>query len=109
MLISVDELAKVLSQTPSIVVVDVREQDEVVQTGVIPNARHIPLYELAHASLNIPTDSTVVCVCASGIRAELAVERFHMQGFLHVWNVLGGMKKWMASGYECVKLYGDCR
>jgi len=102
-LISVDELANALSQEAPILVVDVRELDEVSRTGVIPNARHIPLCELASACVNIPTGVTVVCVCASGVRAEVAVDRLHSQGFMQVWNVLGGMKKWISSGYECVR------
>jgi rhodanese-related sulfurtransferase len=104
-LISVDDLAHVLTDASRIVVVDVRERDEIERTGVIPTAQHIPLDVLASALVNIPLDTTVVCVCATGIRAEIAVERLQTRGFAHVCNVLGGMKKWIASGYACDKPY----
>ncbi len=107
MLMTVDELANALSQAAPILVVDVRDMDEIVQTGVIPNARHIPLSELASACVNIPTGVMVVCVCASGVRAEVAVDRLHKQGYMHVWNVLGGIKKWISSGYECVRPFSN--
>lgn len=104
MLMSVRDLAHELSHDSHVIVVDVRESHEIAQTGLIPTARHIPLHELATKSADIPVDAIVVCVCASGIRAEVARERLQEQGYPHVWNVLGGMKKWIASGYICEKV-----
>jgi rhodanese-related sulfurtransferase len=95
MMISVDELTDALQST-QMMVIDVREACEVAATGSIPGALFIPLDELRHRINDIPRDVPIVCICASGIRAQVAVDRLEHAGFCKVYNLLGGMKRWFA-------------
>ena len=94
MLISVDELVSAL-ESAQMTVVDVREGCEVATTGSIPGALLIPLDELRQRINEIPRDVPIVCVCASGLRAQVAVERLAHAGFGQVYNLFGGMKHWL--------------
>lgn len=95
MMISVAELTDAL-QSSRMLVIDVREVCEVDMTGSIPGALRIPLDELRQRINDIPRDVPIVCVCASGIRAQVAVERLEQAGFCQVYNLLGGIKRWCA-------------
>ncbi len=93
-MLSIEELADALQHAYPMVVVDVREPHEIMQHGVISGALNIPLDELRHRMQDLPQHVPVVCVCASGIRAQIAVERLQAAGFERVYNVFGGMKRW---------------
>jgi glyoxylase-like metal-dependent hydrolase (beta-lactamase superfamily II)/rhodanese-related sulfurtransferase len=66
--VSLDELEDLLA-ADAVELVDVREQDERDEFP-LPGSRHVP-YRLA-AQADVPADRTVVTVCESGVRAELA-------------------------------------
>jgi rhodanese-related sulfurtransferase len=92
--ITTDELQEQLEKglSEDTVIIDVRE-DEEVETGMIPGAKHIRLGTLPERCEELDRDKTYVMVCRSGRRSEKASEFLAEQGF-KVINMEGGMLKW---------------
>lgn len=79
-------------------VVDVREAPEFV-AGHIPDARHIPLGQLAarSAELGAWKDKPVVVNCQSGMRSANACSSLRGQGYAKVFSLDGGFAAWQAA------------
>ncbi|WP_088032816.1 rhodanese-like domain-containing protein [Evansella clarkii] len=86
----VNELIK--SNDENIVVIDVRENEEVA-AGKIPEAVHIPLGELPEAAGGLNKEKQYIMVCRSGARSSKATEFMEASGFIAV-NMAGGMLHW---------------
>lgn len=115
LLIEANELVKRLSYDQSVdlinntqtVIIDVREESEVYNLGVIKNAIHIPRglieFKLSPNSPNNPVlindDTNILVYCAGGYRSALAAKTLLDLGFKNVYN-LGGFQEWVESGGE---------
>ena len=115
LLIEANELVKRLSYDESVdlinntqtVIIDVREESEVYNLGVIKNAIHIPRglieFKLSPNSPNNPVlindDTNILVYCAGGYRSALAAKTLLDLGFKNVYN-LGGFQEWVESGGE---------
>ena len=77
------------------VVIDVREDSEVAN-GRIPNARHIPLGQLASrlGELEKHKGKPIIVACRSGHRSAGACGILTKNGFENVFNLSGGMIAW---------------
>ena len=102
--ITPNELREIQQREP-VTIVDVREDDEVRETGKIPGAIPIPrgLLEF-RADPQMPShdarlnpDAPVVLYCGGGSRAALAGKALFDLGYSHVYN-LGGFRDWLAAG-----------
>ena len=104
--LSYDESVDLISNTKT-VIIDVREESEVYNLGLIKNAVHIPRglieFKLSPNSPNNPVlieDNTNILVyCAGGYRSALAAKSLLDLGFKNVYN-LGGFQEWVESGGE---------
>jgi rhodanese-related sulfurtransferase len=85
--------------------VDLREPDEVANSGTIPGAVHAPRGMLEfyadpaspyHRAEFDPARRTIL-YCASGGRSALAVEALQQLGYGQVAHLDGGFKAWAAS------------
>jgi glyoxylase-like metal-dependent hydrolase (beta-lactamase superfamily II)/rhodanese-related sulfurtransferase len=84
-------------------IVDVREADEFAgPVGHIPQARSIPLGELAARHGELSHDRPVVAVCRSGARSARAVALLQQAGFTDVANLAGGMLRWRVDGGDVI-------
>ena len=115
LLIEANELVKRLSYDESVdlinntqtVIIDVREESEVYNLGVIKNAINIPRglieFKLSPNSPNNPIlikdDTNILVYCAGGYRSALAAKSLLDLGFKNVYN-LGGFQEWVESGGE---------
>ena len=115
LLIEANELVKRLSYNESLelinntqtVIIDVREESEVFNLGLIKNAVHIPRglieFKLSPNSPNNPVlikdDTNILVYCAGGYRSALAAKSLLDMGFKNVFN-LGGFHEWVESGGE---------
>ena len=115
LLIEANELVKRLSYDESVdlinntqtVIIDVREESEVYNLGLIKNAIHIPRglleFKLSPNSPNNPVlisdDTNILVYCAGGYRSALAAKSLLDLGFKNVYN-LGGFQEWVESGGE---------
>ncbi len=91
--VSADELEELVRQG-DIVVVDVREPDEVEQ-GAIPGSLNVP-YRLAWTSEDLPRDRPLVTVCETGPRAAVAASVLLARGYDVRPVVAGGVADWLA-------------
>ncbi len=104
--LSYDESVGLINNTQT-VIIDVREESEVYNLGLIKNAVHIPRglieFKLSPNSPNNPVlidDNTNILVyCAGGYRSALAAKSLLDLGFKNVYN-LGGFQEWVESGGE---------
>ena len=115
LLIEANELVKRLSYDESVdlinntktVIIDVREESEVYNLGIIKNAVHIPRglleFKLSPNSPNNPIlisdDTNILVYCSGGYRSALAAKSLLDLGFKNVYN-LGGFQEWVESGGE---------
>ena len=104
--LSYEETIKKINNEDSIII-DVREESEVFNQGIIKNAIHIPrgLIEFK-LHLNSPDnpfkineDTNLLVYCAGGFRSALAAKTLLDLGFKNVFNI-GGFKEWVDSGGE---------
>jgi rhodanese-related sulfurtransferase len=64
-----------------VVVLDVREDAELVETGTVKNAIHIPLGQLESRLGELPKDKVILTACRSGGRASRALALLESKGF----------------------------
>lgn len=81
-------------------VIDVREYHEYVEAHV-PGAVLIPLGDLPDRVDELPTDRSVLVICASGGRSRRAAEFLRRQG-VDAINVIGGTIAWVEAGKTTV-------
>ena len=104
--LSYDESVDLINNTQT-VIIDVREESEVYNHGLIKNAVHIPRglleFKLSPNSSNNPIlisdDTNILAYCAGGYRSALAAKSLLDLGFKNVYN-LGGFQEWVESGGE---------
>ncbi|MDQ2958794.1 MAG: rhodanese-like domain-containing protein, partial [Actinomycetota bacterium] len=78
------------------ILLDVREQHE-WDAGHAPQARHLPMSELAGRAAELPQDVRIVCVCHLGGRSAAVSAALNRGGWQAV-NLTGGMRAWQAAG-----------
>ena len=84
------------------VVVDVRPAAEFA-AGHLPQARNIPVDELAKRANDLPAGKPVIVVCASGNRAGKAASTLRGAGRQDVFCLEGGIAGWQQAGLPLVK------
>ena len=102
--LSFKEALEMLKNTNTIII-DVREESEVMSLGVIKNAIHIPRglieFKLSPNSPNNPTgidqNTNLLIYCAGGYRSALAAKTLSDLGFTNVYNI-GGYQEWIDNG-----------
>lgn len=78
-------------------VIDVRTQEE-VDSGIIPEAEHIPLDQFDPAKLDLSDGRDVVLYCRSGRRSAIAAEKLAAALGAPAQHLEGGMLGWEAAG-----------
>ncbi|MEM9192251.1 MAG: molybdopterin-synthase adenylyltransferase MoeB [Myxococcota bacterium] len=98
--VSLDDLHARLQAEEPIVLVDVREKDEVRQ-GFIPGAVHMPRGFLEMQAENkLPDkDATIVTYCAGGIRSAFAAKVLTDLGYTKVESANPGYGSWKDKGF----------
>ena len=89
------------------VIIDVREESEVNNLGIIKNAIHIPRGLLEFTLIpnspknpvQINDDTYILVYCAVGYRSALAAKTLKDLGFSNIYN-LGGYNEWVQNGGE---------
>ena len=84
-----------------VIVVDVREQDEVEQ-GVVPGSVHIPRGYLESRIEDVVADrdAKIVIYCAGGVRSAFAAKTLADLGYTDVLSLAGGFNGWKSSGKQ---------
>ena len=101
--ISFDD-ASALVDDPNTIILDVREEQELRESGMINGAIHVPrgLLEFVFRPedyVKEPEKMKILVYCAAGARAALAAKTLIYIGYKDVFN-LGGFKEWVENGGE---------
>jgi rhodanese-related sulfurtransferase len=107
--VSVEQLATELERGP-LVLVDIREPEELANTGVIPGAVHAPrgmieFYADPASPYHRPEfdpAARVILYCATSGRSALAVQSLTDLGYRNIGHLDGGIKAWSAAGQPLV-------
>jgi len=102
--VSVEDVAARRTRGDEVVLLDVREHEE-VRTGSIEGAVTIPRGFLEfQAAAHLPqTDADIVVYCASGARSLLAAQVLRAMGYTRVASMVGGITRWKEAGYPVVR------
>ncbi len=101
--IHVNELLQRYNTNFDFTLLDVRETEEIEQTGKLPNSMHIFLGELPGQIGKIPRDKPVTTFCGSGKRAVIAASILKQHNFETVEDNLGSMAACKAAGCPIVE------
>jgi rhodanese-related sulfurtransferase len=97
------------------IVVDVRLEDEWIQTGIIKNSKTVtyfdknarPMMKDFLKSINTITANDklrpIIVMCRSGQRSVFASEALDKAGYKQVYNLKYGILGWMSDGKKLVK------
>ena len=101
--ISFDD-ASALVDDPNTIILDVREEQELRESGKIKGAIHVPrgLLEFVFRPedyVKEPEKMKILVYCAAGARAALAAKTLIYIGYKEVFN-LGCFKEWVENGGE---------
>ena len=96
--------ASALVDDPNTIILDVREEQELRESGKIKGAIHVPrgLLEFVFRPedyVKEPEKMKIFVYCAAGARAALAAKTLIFIGYKDVFN-LGGFKEWVENGGE---------
>jgi rhodanese-related sulfurtransferase len=83
-----------------VLLLDVRT-DEEFAAGHAPDARPLPVHELASRLGELDPSVPVIAICRSGMRSQSAAELLAAEGF-DVVNLSGGTLAWEAAGLDLV-------
>ncbi len=99
--ISVNEVHRLLKRGDQVVLLDVREKEEIA-LGYIKGAIFIPrgLLEEKAQSLLTEKDVPIVAYCAAGVRSLLAAKTLKGLGYPKIFSMAEGFDGWRAAGYE---------
>ena len=107
--LSPQDAQKKMQGDPNVVVVDVRQAEDIASTGSVPGAVNIPLGVLPlKADTELPESTRdarlqdrstpVITTCGGGGQAALAAKLLKDMGFTNVSMIDGGTRGWKAAG-----------
>jgi rhodanese-related sulfurtransferase len=91
--ISPTELHQDLRRGRALVILDVREPEEVA-IARFPNAQHIPMGDVPERVHELDPDAEIVVVCHHGVRSAHVAAFLAERGFGHILNLTGGIDAW---------------
>ncbi len=97
-----EELVTKMSGSNPPRLVDVREPME-WQQGHIDGAELVPLRDLSGRLDEFDKSEDIVCYCLSGMRSANAASIFRNAGFANVFNLVGGIRRWVGDGKAVVR------
>jgi molybdopterin/thiamine biosynthesis adenylyltransferase/rhodanese-related sulfurtransferase len=102
--VTVAEVAERRQRGEDILLLDVREKDE-VRTGYINGAISVPrgFLEMQVTGQIPDRDQDVVVYCAGGVRSLLAGRVMREMGYQNVSSMAGGITQWKDAGYPIVR------
>lgn len=100
--VSVTAVAQALNE-PNVAVIDVRDQNELVQTGTVPGAHHasrgmLEFYADPSSPKHLPIFAqaeNLILYCGTSGRSALAANTLKQMGFENVKHMAGGFKAWV--------------
>jgi rhodanese-related sulfurtransferase len=94
--ISVFELKRRRDAGETLVLLDVREPDEIA-TASISDAVTIPMGEIPTRFAELPADVPIVVMCHGGVRSARVTSYLNANGYEAAVNLAGGIDAWSES------------
>jgi rhodanese-related sulfurtransferase len=91
--ITVAELKRRRDAGEPLVLLDVREPDELA-TASVAGATHIPMMEIPQRASELPRDVPIAVLCHSGGRSARVTQYLEQNGYPAAVNVAGGIDAW---------------
>ncbi|MBI3450071.1 MAG: hypothetical protein HY049_14305 [Acidobacteria bacterium] len=92
-IISPKELKSILDSGAKILLLDVRQPEE-VQAAAIGGATNIPMGEVPYRMDELDKGASIVVYCHHGMRSQQITQLLRMRGFSDVRNLTGGIDAW---------------
>jgi rhodanese-related sulfurtransferase len=103
--ITVQELKRLRDEGRDVLVLDVRELDEVA-TARLDDTLHIPMAAVpGRVAELLPKDRAIVVMCHGGMRSDRVAAFLRESGFENVSNLAGGIDAWSRQIDASVPLY----
>lgn len=99
--ISPKEAHGMLQRGDAVEIIDVRQPEEYREAHVEPS-RLVPLSELTARTGELDSSRTLLTLCRSGRRSDIAAHQLAAKGF-NVRNIEGGIIAWIAAQLPVVK------
>lgn len=100
--INPSELISLRELHPDLVLLDVREPQELATVGAIDGVKNIPVGQLATRLNELSKSDQIVAICQKGGRSAEAAHILATNGFNRVLNLTGGTGGWIESGHPVV-------
>jgi len=94
--ITVDDLNRRRAVGENLILLDVREPDELA-TASIAWATHIPMGEIPARHSELPLDAPIVVMCHHGGRSARVTQFLEANGYANAVNLDGGIDAWSES------------
>ncbi len=117
--ISPSELVSAWQDDPDLLVIDVRDEKDIANTGIIPGAIPISLGTLGYKGDDTLPESfwdkrliahkqdPIIMTCLMGAMASLGAKQLQEMGYDDVRYLKGGTLGWKEAGYEVAVFAGD--
>jgi rhodanese-related sulfurtransferase len=99
---SAEQLKHKLDEKQKILILDVREDNEWLNTAHIPTAVHLSkgLVERDIEKINQDASLLTIAYCSGGFRSAVVADSLQKMGYVHVFSLSGGLQAWVDAGYE---------
>lgn len=103
--ITVIELKTAFDNNENFLLLDVRSESEFQEAHLEETFALIPHTEILSRMNELPADKEkyIYCFCRSGRRSGLATRQLREAGYVHAYNVVGGILAWTGAGLPVVK------
>ena len=91
--ISIDEFTNEWYDKQDYIFVDIREENEIKETGGIKNAFQISMYDIPENIDMAPTYIICILICDNGARAEQVVKYLKNNDYNNMFAIEGGTEK----------------
>ncbi len=96
------EQAKVMIDDGDVFILDLRNAGK-YRAGHIEGATLIPYSDLESRLDEVPKDKHLLVYCRTGFHSATAADILIEEGYMDVYNMLGGFNSWKSKGYPCVE------
>jgi rhodanese-related sulfurtransferase len=99
--IAVTDLQKKIESGGKITIVDVRTPKEILESGAVPNAVHVPIEQIEEKIGDFPKGGDLVFYCGGGGRASRAAQKLWNTGRRNLFYF--GLRDWKRRNLPTVK------
>jgi glyoxylase-like metal-dependent hydrolase (beta-lactamase superfamily II)/rhodanese-related sulfurtransferase len=98
--IKASDLKRMIETEPNMVLIDVREPNELRGLGAIDGVVNIPMDQIMYRKANLDEyrGRKIVMICQTGGRSMEAAHTLVSRGYKNIYNLSGGTLAWMLAG-----------